>query len=206
MKSDPAHWDSIFARTATKELGWYENDTSLSLQFLNQIKEWQDATILITGAGTTNLIDDLIVRNSNLVINDISAEAINLVKKRIGDRTKSITWLCQDIAAPLPSFVPPIDIWFDRAVLHFLVDEADIVGYFKNIKSSVKVGGHVILAEFSKTGALKCAGLIVHRYSLDEFSNNLGSDFILLNHLETNFINPKGDPRPYIYGLFKRIS
>lgn len=58
MKSDPAHWNTIFTRTSTKELGWYENDTRLSLQFLNQIKDWQTATILVTGAGTTNLIDD----------------------------------------------------------------------------------------------------------------------------------------------------
>jgi hypothetical protein len=86
-----------------------------------------------------------------------------------------------------------------------LVDDEDIARYFKNIKSSVKISGHVILAEFSKTGALKCAGLNVHRYSLEEFSNNLGPDFQLLNHLETNFINPRGDRRPYIYGLFKRI-
>ena len=122
------------------------------------------------------------------------------------EKAKSITWLCQDISAPLPNFLPPIDIWFDRAVLHFLVDDKDIVSYFKNINSFVKIGGHVILAEFSKTGALKCAGLNVHRYSLEELTNNLGADFQLINHLETNFINPRGDLRPYIYGLFKRIK
>lgn len=206
MKSIPAHWDAIFAKTATMELGWYEQDSRLSIQFLNQIKSWQTATIFVAGAGTTNLIEELLTKNTNLVVNDISAEAINIMKSRVGGKAKNITWLCQDISAPLPSFLQPIDIWFDRAVLHFLVDDEDIVSYFNNIKSSVKISGHVILAEFSKTGALKCAGLNVHRYSLEELANNLGSDFQLLNHFETNFINPRGDPRPYIYGLFKRIK
>lgn len=205
MKSKPAHWDAIFAKTVTLELGWYEPDSRLSLQFLNQIKDWQTSTIFVTGAGTTTLIDELLTKNTNLVVNDISAEAINIMKSRIGGKAKSITWLCQDISIPIPSFLQPIDIWFDRAVLHFLVDEEDIVSYFNNINSSVKIGGHVILAEFSKAGALKCAGLNVHRYSLEEFANNLGADFQLLSHLETNFINPRGEHRPYIYGLFKRI-
>ena len=206
MKSNPAHWDALFARTASKELGWYENDSSLSLQFLNRINSWQNATVFISGAGTSTLIEELLIKNVRLVVNDISAEAISIIKNRIGEKAKNIIWLCQDIATALPDSIPPIDIWFDRAVLHFLVDDADIAGYFNNIKSSVKLGGHVILAEFSKTGALKCAGLNIHQYSLEEYSANLGSSFQLLNHLETNFINPRGDPRPYIYGLFKRIS
>lgn len=106
MESKAAHWDAIFANTAFNELGWYEQNSNLSLQFLNQIKDWQTATIFVSGAGTTNLIEELLTKNTNLVVNDISAEA----------------------------------------------------------------------------------------------------DFQLLNHLETDFINPKGDYRPYIYGFFKRIS
>lgn len=206
MESKAAHWDAIFANTAFNELGWYEQNSNLSLQFLNQIKDWQTATIFVSGAGTTNLIEELLTKNTNLVVNDISAEALNILKNRVGGKAKNITWLCQDISTPLPSFLPPIDIWFDRAVLHFLVDDEEITRYFNNIKASVKINGHVIFAEFSKTGALKCAGLNVHRYSIEEFANNLGPDFQLLNHLETNFINPKGDYRSYIYGLFKRIS
>ena len=206
MKSNPKHWDALFARTATKELGWFENDSSLSLQFLNQVNGWQNATIFISGAGTSNLIEELLTQKIKLIVNDISEEALSIIKNRIGDKAKNIIWVCQDIATSLPDFIPQIDIWFDRAVLHFLVDDADIAGYFNNIKSSVKLGGHVILAEFSKTGALKCAGLNVHQYSIDDFSANLGASFQLLNHLETNFTNPRGELRPYIYGLYKRIS
>ena len=206
MKSNPTHWDTIFSNSETTGLGWYEKDSILSLKFLNQIKNWQALTILVTGTGTSALIEDLMVESTKLILNDISAEAINLVKKRIGEKANQITWLCQDIASSLPTTLPLIDIWFDRAVLHFLIEEVDVVGYFNNIKTFIKIGGHVILAEFSTTGALKCAGLTVHRYSLDELSNNMGTDFQLLHHLETTFINPRGEPRPYIYALFKRIK
>jgi len=100
--------------------------------------------------------------------------------------------------------MPEVDIWIDRAVLHFLTNEYDIIGYFKNLKSILKLGGHAIFAEFSMIGAPKCAGLTLHRYSIDELSKKLGSAFKIVSHFEYTYINPFGDPRPYIYALFKR--
>jgi hypothetical protein len=48
------------------------------------------------------------------------------------------------------------------------------------------------------------AGLTLHRYSIEELSERLGSSFTLISHFDHIYINPYGDPRPYIYALFKR--
>ena len=61
-----------------------------------------------------------------------------------------------------------------------------------------------MFAEFSKTGAPKCAGLTLHRYSIEELSGNLDPSFKLVSDFEYTYINPFGDPRPYIYALYKR--
>jgi SAM-dependent methyltransferase len=204
MKSSNKHWDTIFADTEDSKLGWYEKDASQTLELVNQIPEWEKSTIFLPGAGTSVLIEALLSRGVKLVLNDISIEALNRVKDKLNGEGREIDWLCQDIAQPIQGTMPDVGIWIDRAVLHFLTDEDDIKGYFENIKSTLKPGGHAIFAEFSKTGALKCAGLTLHRYSIEELSEKLGSSFKLVSHFDYTYINPNGDPRPYIYALYKR--
>lgn len=204
MKSSGKHWDKIFCTTEDAKLGWYEKDSSQIVELLNHIPKWENAGVFLPGAGTSVLIEELLSKGVRLVLNDISIEALNRVKGRLGDECKNIIWLCQDIAQPIKDVIPDVDIWIDRAVLHFLTDEDDIKGYFGNVKSILKIGGYAIFSEFSKTGASKCAGLTLHRYSVEELSENLGTEFKLITHYDYNYINPWGDPRPYIYTLYKR--
>lgn len=72
--------------------------------------------------------------------------------------------------------------------------------------SILKIGGHAVFAEFSLIGASKCAGLTLQRYSIEELSINGGSFFKIVSHFDYTYINPSGDPRPYIYVLFKRVK
>ena len=171
---------------------------------MNHIPKWESSTVFLPGAGTSVLVEELLTKGVKLVLNDISIEALNRVKSRLGNKCKEINWLCQDIAQPIQDAIPDVDIWIDRAVLHFLSDEDDIKGYFNNIKSTLKVGGYAIFAKFSKTGAPKCTGLTLHRYSMEEISEYLGSSFKIVEHFDYTYINPFGDPRPYIYALYKR--
>ncbi|MDO8805965.1 MAG: class I SAM-dependent methyltransferase [Elusimicrobiota bacterium] len=205
-KSSCKHWDAIFSDTEDCELGWYEKNASKTLKLLNSIPKWKRSTVFLPGAGTSVLIEELLSKGVELVLNDISSEALNRVKNRLKDKGSGINWLCQDIARPIPDTLPRADIWIDRAVLHFLTDKEDIAGYFKNVRATLKAGGHAIFAEFSKTGAPKCAGLTLHRYSAGELSKRLGPGFMLISHFDHIFINPYGDPRPYMYALFKKVK
>jgi SAM-dependent methyltransferase len=204
MEPSSNHWNTIFSNTEDSKLGWYEKDGFQTLKLLNQIPDWEKSTIFIPGAGTSILIEKLLSRGTNLVLNDISIEALKRVKSRLNKEYREIDWFCQDIAKPIPDTIPNVDIWIDRAVLHFLIDEDDIKEYFKNVESILKAGGHAIFAEFSKKGATKCAGLTIHRYSIEELSERLGESFTPISHFDYTFINPNGDPRPYIYALYKR--
>ena len=204
MKSDSKHWDKVFSKTEDEKLGWYEKDTSQTFKLLREIPDLEKATVFIPGAGTSILIEDLIPKVNKLILNDISRAALNSVRQRLKEEYREIEWLCQDIAQPFIEPMSEIDVWIDRAVLHFLTNENDINGYFKNLKSILKVGGYALFAEFSLTGAPKCAGLTLHRYSIDELSEILGSSFKIVSHFDYTYINPFGDPRPYIYVLFKK--
>jgi hypothetical protein len=204
MKAKHEHWNSIFLDSEDSKLGWYENNPAKTLELLKEIQLVKGLTAFLPGAGTSVLIEQLIDRGVELVLNDISIEALNKVKQRLKDSSDSIHWLCQDISLPIDDSTPNVDIWIDRAVLHFLTDEKDIEGYFNNIESKLKVGGYALFAEFAKNGAPKCAGLTLHRYSIEELSERLGASFKLLSSFEHTFVNPNGDPKPYVYGLYKR--
>ncbi|MCF6287023.1 MAG: hypothetical protein L3K26_17830 [Candidatus Hydrogenedentes bacterium] len=46
--------------------------------------------------------------------------------------------------------------------------------------------------------------MTLHRYSVDALSERLGTSFRMVAQQNYTYINPNGDPRPYIYALFKR--
>ena len=205
MRTLTEHWNEIFKRTDEDKLGWYEDDFSQTVKFLHLIPELKNSKVFVSGVGTSGLIDILLESASELVLNDLSSEAIEKTKNKYSDKIHHIQWLCQDISRPLPPELNDIDVWVDRAVLHFLIDDSSIQQYFKNVNTVLKPGGYALFAEFSKNGATRCAGLDVRRYDVHDLRKNLASFKLIVNE-EYTFINPKGDLRPYIYCLFKRVK
>lgn len=201
MASHSEHWDAVFSIDDEQDLGWYEHDVSQTLKFFKDIELSTDCQLFLAGAGTSNLVDELLKTSCHLILNDISIKALDTLKNRIGEGRYQI--LHQDMSAPLKQ-IQPVDIWVDRAVLHFFLEEQAIVQYFDNLKSSVKLGGYVLLAEFAKAGAEKCAGLPIHQYSVEEMEVRLGEGFVLIEAEDYLFVNPHGQERPYVYALFKR--
>ena len=197
------HWNRIFSRSRESELGWYETDLSQTLKVLDAASPAAGAIVFLPGAGTSGLVEILRARGHRLILNDISDEALNKLRSRTGEDERLI-WLHQDISEPLPDEIPRADVWIDRAVLHFLCDEKDIRGYFHNLCSGITGGGYALLAEFSTGGAHKCAGLPVHRYSLQEMTERMGAEFELVMHEDFSYITPWGDPRPYLYALYRK--
>ena len=206
MKSNRDHWDRTYNETEEDRLGWYESDPAETLRLLACVPGWETATIFLPGAGTSVLVDVLLEAGARLILNDLSAAALDRVRDRLGAHTPSVEWVHQNIAHPLGAAVPEVDLWIDRAVLHFLTDEEDIAGYFQNVSATLKMGGYALFAEFPPHGAPKCAGLELHRYSVEELTQRLGDRFTLVDQFDHTYINPAGDPRPYLYALFQRVA
>ncbi len=200
------HWDKIFKTTSDEKLGWYEKDFTQSLKYINLVPNLSEKVVFLSGAGTTKLVDQLLGKTKKLILNDISTEALSILKNRLKNVKQEIEYIVSDISLELPTKNNLIDLWIDRAVLHFLTDENDINGYFNNLNKKLKVGGYVLFAEFSSNGATKCAGLNLHRYSLEELKDRCSDNFKLIKHDYYTFKNPGGDERPYIYCLFKRLN
>lgn len=200
------HWNKIFKKVESENLGWYEKDFYQTLKFINSIDRLSEKSVFIAGTGTSMLAERLIGKCKILILNDISEEALFITKKRIGNVKQPVEWLKADIGAELPVENNSIDVWIDRAVLHFLIKEENIDKYFKNLNDKIKVNGYALLAEFVLHGAPKCAGLELHRYSIEELIERCGKSFELIQSESYTYINPEGDLRPYIYCLFKKVG
>ena len=184
-------------------MGWYEKDISYTLDFFPSVLLDTPQTIFIAGAGTSQLVEALLAMGHRLILNDISIEALTKLRQRIGNQD-NVIWLPADLSQALPEDVPPVDIWIDRAVLHFLIEEWAVEQYFASLYRLVKKDGYVLLAEFSEHGVDRCAGLPVRRYSLADMNARLVPAFTLKKHAHYDYVTPAGGQRPYLYALYQR--
>lgn len=198
------HWDMAYASNPQEKLGWFETDLKPMLQLIDKTGIDKSAEILNAGAGSTNLVDTLLNNHyTNIIATDISKVALNNLSSRVGK--EKLTCIVDDLTNPtILNNISPIDLWIDRAVLHFFIDKKDQDTYFDLIRNKVKEKGFVILAEFSLEGAQKCSGLDVKQYSKEMFQDRLGPDFELVDSFDYIYTMPSGAERPYVYTLFRK--
>ncbi len=205
-KDYQSHWDRVYHDADISRLGWYEAAPEPSLQLIRDCRLPRDAFLLNVGAGATTLVDELLTMGfHNLIVNDISPRALEQLRQRLGDEQDKIRWVVDDLTRPEKLFdIGPVDLWHDRAVLHFFTEPEEQDAYFHLLKTLVRPGGFVILAAFHLSGAAICSGLPVQRYDRQGLAEKLGSDFILVRAFNHTYTMPSGDERPYVYTLFKR--
>lgn len=81
-------------------------------------------TVFLPRAGTSVLVDELLLRGHDVILNDVSDEALNKLRQRLSDNEDGLTWLHHDISKPVPDDIPQAGLWIDRAVLYFLLEKA----------------------------------------------------------------------------------
>lgn len=200
------HWDAAYTAKSLDQLGWYQQTPEPSMGLIRSLKLSRYAEIVNIGAGASTLIEHLLEDGfQNITVNDISTVALDKLREELGKEECNVEWVPDNLLEPtLLKEIPMVDLWHDRAVLHFFTEEKDQLAYFNLLKQKVSPKGYVILAAFAKNGSQKCAGLPVLQYDQEMLQQRLGFDFELRQALNFTFINPKGNERPYIYALFQR--
>lgn len=202
------HWNTVYEKTALDELGWYEENPEPSMRLIKKCGLHKNAALLNVGAGATTLIDTLLKNGyKNIIVNDLSSIALEKLKTNLAGKSDYVRYVIDDITQPtLLNNLEPVDLWHDRAVLHFFNDIAAQDAYFELLKRLVKPNGFVIIAVFNLNGAAKCSGLPVYRYDENMLLEKLGMGFDLIEAFDHTYQMPSGEPREYVYALFKRIK
>jgi SAM-dependent methyltransferase len=157
--------------------------------------------VIDIGGGDSRLVDHLIARGVRCVtIVDISGAALRRAAARLPGAP--VTWIEADVTGPWTA--PPVDLWHDRAVFHFLTDAADRSRYREHLLNILKPGGQAVFATFALDGPSKCSGLPVMRYSAATLSAELGPKFRLVETLDDEHRTPGGGVQRFCYGRFIR--
>ena len=203
-KSLSKHWDNAYSNNPEEKLGWYEADLSPTLKLISKTGLSFTSRIINVGSGSTTLIDKLLkLGYTNLIATDISKVALKNLEDRIG--SNKVECIVDNLTMPTKlNNIAPVDLWIERAVLHFFTEKQDQDAYFNLLNSKVKSNGFVLIAEFNLSGATRCSGLPVYRYNKEILVEKLKENFELIESFNYNYIMPSGAERPYIYTLFKK--
>lgn len=203
------HWNNAYRKTPVNSLGWYEENPEASLELIKECNLPKDSLIFNAGAGATTLIERLLIEGyTNIVVNDISSSALIELKNDLTQHNHSnVEFVLDDLTKPNSLLeLKDVDLWNDRAVLHFFTKEEQRLAYFNLLKKAVKIRGYVILAEFNLEGAKKCCGLDVYNYNAEMLQEQLGNGFNLIKSFNYTYIQPSGNTREYVYTLFQRTA
>lgn len=201
MSERQSHWETVYQTKRSDEVGWYQANPALSLQFIESVLEDKGAQIIDVGGGASLLVDALLGQGySNLAVLDISESAVKRVQQRLGDEASKVEWFVADIT----EFQPPhrFALWHDRAVFHFLTDEVEQQKYVSLLCDALQPGAHVVLATFAEDGPEKCSGLPVVRYSVEKMCATLGERFELLKQQRETHVTPSSFEQHFNYFLF----
>lgn len=193
------HWEHVYRTKKGTQLSWYRAHLETSLELISAAAGSREAHIIDVGGGESTLVDDLLERGyPHVSVLDISQTAIDETRKRLGERAEKVSWLVGDITR---MELPPhqYDVWHDRAVFHFLTKSTDRIAYVRQVRDSVKTGGHVIVGSFGPGGPLKCSGLDVMRYDAEGLHGEFGNQFQLVKHVEEQHRTPFGTTQEFVY-------
>ncbi|MFC4158908.1 class I SAM-dependent methyltransferase [Chitinimonas lacunae] len=203
MEDRKIHWETVYQTRSAEDVSWYSPCLPTSLRLIGQVASGPQTAILDVGGGAATLVDHLLAAGYQRPgVLDVSAAALQTARQRLAERAAEVDWLAADIVtAALPA--ARYDIWHDRAVFHFLTDEAERQGYLRQLQHALKPGGHLIMATFGPEGPLRCSGLDVVRYDAASLSACLGERFTLLDSLIESHHTPFGTEQQFFYGLYR---
>lgn len=198
-----SHWETIYQTKKLSEVSWYQPKPQTSLDFIQESNLDLDAKIIDVGGGDSFLVDHLLdLGYTDISVLDISKNAINRAKERLGSRADQVKWIVSDISEFQPE--ESYDLWHDRAVFHFLTDQEEIAKYVQTLQQHLHPNGTFILGTFATDGPLKCSGIEITQYSPESMEALFSSSFKKIKCLKTQHPTPSNATQNFTFCLFKK--
>jgi len=199
------HWNNIYQTKSLDEVSWYQQVPATSLDFVERFNLPKTVKIIDIGGGDSFLVDHLLdMGYQDITVLDISEEAIERAKKRLGSRADKVEWIIADAADFQAS--DKYDLWHDRAALHFLTNEKEIQSYVSTLTTSVNPEGYIIIGTFSENGPKQCSGIDIKQYSENSLTDRLKHFFKKIRCITIDHKTPSGSIQNFIFCSFRRIT
>ncbi|UQR63450.1 class I SAM-dependent methyltransferase [Bradyrhizobium sp. C-145] len=203
MSDRSAHWDNVYATKGEAEVSWFQSSPTTSLAMIRAANLDPEAAIIDIGGGASRLVDALLQDgHRNVAVLDLSSNALDVAKKRLGAAASAVEWIVADATTWRPA--KTYDLWHDRAAFHFLTESRDRAAYVERLRSALAPGGHVIIATFAPDGPEKCSGLPVQRHDSASLLAELGAEFELIETRRETHRTPWDSTQAFQFSRFRR--
>jgi SAM-dependent methyltransferase len=200
-KTTQSHWDTVYKTKGPDQVSWTQELPKTSLDFIHSFGLSKTAKIIDIGGGDSKLVDYLLDEGfENITVLDISAEALDKAKKRLGDKAEKVNWVVSDITEFQPG--TSFDVWHDRATFHFLTTGDQVAKYLDTARNSVS--RFLTIGTFSDNGPEKCSGLPVKQYSEEKLTAELQKGFDKLRCITEDHTTPFDTTQNFLFCSFKR--
>jgi trans-aconitate methyltransferase len=203
VNENKSHWEKVYATKQPHEVSWTQEVPQTSLDFIHSFNTPKTAKIIDIGGGDSLLVDYLLGEGyEDITVLDISENALNRAKKRLGEKAVKIHWIVADITTFKPT--TKYDIWHDRATFHFLTDDYQIK-YYKNLTAKA-VKGYLAIGTFSENGPEKCSGLTIKQYDEKALEKALSAHFDKIRCINEDHTTPFGTQQNFTFCSFKKYQ
>jgi len=196
------HWDGVYAGTDDTRVSWYEAAPDSSLAVLDAAGVTPAWSVVDVGAGASRLADELVARgHDDVTALDVSSRGLERTRARLR-ADAPVRFVVADVVTWTPGRT--FDVWHDRAVLHFLVEEADRDRYRDVVAAAVAPGGLAVIGTFAPDGPATCSGLPVVRYGPDDLARLLDGLFTPVTTRRVEHRTPWGAVQPFTWVAARR--
>ena len=202
-QTNKQHWESVSATKEEKEVSWFQPYPKTSMEFLELFQLPLTANIIDIGGGDSHLVDALVEKGfQNIWVLDISANALEKAKQRLGGKANQVHWIATDVT----EFIPPVqfDFWHDRAAFHFLTNEEAVNKYVSVAEKGIKENGYLVLGTFSENGPTKCSGLEIQQYNEASMSARFEFTFNRIKCITENHTTPFNTVQNFLFCSFQK--
>lgn len=202
------HWDAVYGAREEAALTWFEDAPELSLKLALPLVKPGDAVIDV-GGGRSRFVQELLARGFGpCTVLDISSAALEAQRAALGSISNAVTFVAADITEWQPDRT--YQLWHDRAVFHFLTEEAGRLAYLRAMAQALPSEAHAIVATFDEDGPEQCSGLPVVRYSPDAFAAEVDrlvpGQFAVVEARRHIHLTPKGNQQRFQTTVLNRIA
>jgi SAM-dependent methyltransferase len=199
--TNKTHWENVYDSKLPNEVSWTQEKPETSLELINNCKLPITAKIIDIGGGDSNLVDYLLEQGfENITVLDISEKAIERAKLRLGKLSQKVKWIVSDITEFHPK--ETYDIWHDRATFHFLTEKEQIEKYKALVQNYAS--NYLVMATFSNNGPLKCSGLEIKQYAIEDLVSLFSDKFKIIDSFYQDHQTPFNTMQNFVFCSFKK--